>query len=200
MISSTKTSFCSPFTHDSKGADGDGRNYKWKYNKKNFLCCAAIRRMKTDRKNVRKSYYIHTQFFNILFQFFILLKTYFLCCVSSTTTSLMISLSGRSWCRCYSFFSSIPFLYIFALFIWFKKREIVFLYFSFLILRSYKFWLSKHWARQESEEKISSSLMFSWRFLLIDCFCAHLVRLFLDSAVFLPPNSLRSQCYHIAYY
>lgn len=46
-----------------------------------------------------------------------------------------------------------------SLFLWFKKREIVFfLMFSFLILRSYKFWLSKNWAKAESQTKKNENL------------------------------------------
>lgn len=72
-------------------------NYKSETTTKTFsYFCAALFEIKSKKteKTQEKSYYIHTQFFNILFQFFIL----FLCCEESSAAraSLMIFLSGRS--------------------------------------------------------------------------------------------------------
>lgn len=97
MISSTKTSFSSLPAYEMEGANWDGRSFKWNYNKKKLLVLCCEIRKKTERKNVRKSYYIHTQFFNILFQFFILLKTFFVIavCLRQQSASWSLFQVGR---------------------------------------------------------------------------------------------------------
>lgn len=155
------------------------------------------------KENQRKSYYIHTQFFNILFRFLVpssprrrSLSSSSSCVATlrqpASRASLMISHSspGRDVDVTVSFLFSILFPFRLC---------------SFYDLRNEKLFFSPsfnslgfRWRREPTTNRLSLMFSFSTTFLLIDCFVP-ILRIAPLSLSFLL-SLLRSQCYHIACY